>query len=129
MHQHQVVADLRSVLARAEPTWMEVQIVGSLPYLGVRLGPSCTLLEQWGHPMAKLKERTVRIAGAGASVARSAERFLERALPVLGYKARLFQLPRQLAASERHRFARLWHAPSSSMGHGEWLELASWGGP
>ncbi|CAK0817577.1 unnamed protein product, partial [Prorocentrum cordatum] len=55
MRQHQVVADLRSVLARADPTWEEFQDVGNLPYLG-------------------------------ASFARSVDRFLDLALPVLGYK-------------------------------------------
>eukprot|EP00959_Pyramimonas_sp_CCMP1952_P283338 5923277-Pyramimonas_sp.AAC.1 len=105
MHQRRLVADLRSVLARAEPTWREFQIAGNPPHLGVRLGPSCALNEQRGPPLAKLEERTVTIAGAGASFARSAKRFVEGALPALGYKAQLFQLPRQLAASERHLYA------------------------
>ena len=104
-------------------------IVGNLVHLGVWFGPAATSLDQWNGPAQKLLSRTIEIAGSGAHFERCVELYVQRALPVLSYKAQLLFMPRAMAVRERMLFARLMHAPCTIMSHPEWFELQSWGLP
>ena len=89
----EVAVMMRTWLETHLHEWAGFLIQASSKYLGVEMGPAAEG-KQWQPVFAKIKARTIEIAGAHAAASISAFLFNQRASPVLMYKAQLLRLPK-----------------------------------
>ena len=95
------------------PSWVEINVGRSAPYLGTFLGPTAAPL-RFGKALGKLSNRMGQIKALQAGTARNIVNFNTYCAPLISHEAQLYVLPPGVLRCFERASQRLTAAPNNS---------------